>query len=295
MRSLPRAAQALADKLIERCSAEPARGVSFQGAPGANSHQAIVEAFPDAIPLPCLSFEDALDAVREGRVSRAMIPIENSSHGRVSDLHILLPECELSIAGEFFLRVRHCLVGTGTLGDVAEATSHPQALGQCRRWLRARGITPVLNADTAGAAAEVAEIGDPKVAAISSKLAAELYGLNILAMGIEDDPSNTTRFVILTTDPPSNVFLPNSVVSLFFETKNVPAALYKALGSFATRGVNLTKLESYQRESGSSTSRFYAEVAHKTDEENVAAAIDELRFHCSMVKVLGCYEQAWRP
>ncbi|MBA3897198.1 MAG: prephenate dehydratase, partial [Sphingomonadaceae bacterium] len=176
----PAPARPIVSAMTEAAAAEPARAVAFQGAPGANSHIAVSEAFPDGLPLPCFSFEDAIDAVKDGRADCAMIPIENSLHGRVADMHFLLPESGLAITGEHFLPIRYALMGTGAIEGIVQAVSHPQALGQCRHWLRGRGIQPIAYADTAGAAAHVAELGDPGVAAIAPPLAAETYGLMIL-------------------------------------------------------------------------------------------------------------------
>ena len=273
-------------------AAAPERAVSFQGAPGANSHIALLEAFPDALPLPCYAFSDAIDAVKEGRADCAMIPIENSLHGRVADIHFLLPESGLVITGEHFLPIRYALVGPGPLAAVREAASHPQALGQCRHWLRARGIQPVPYADTAGAAAAVKEAGDASVAAIAPPLAAELYGLELIAEGLEDSDDNTTRFVLLTAEAGQAAVEGPAMTSLVFEVRNVPAALYKALGGFATNGVNMTKLESYQQGSSFAATQFYADVVGQPHEPGLARALDELGFHAKWVRMLGTYPQA---
>lgn len=268
---------------------EPRRAVAFQGAPGANSHIAIEQALPGALPLPCFSFEDAIDAVRDGDADRAMIPIENSLHGRVADIHFLLPESGLVITGEYFLPIHYALMGVGPLATVREAHSHPQALGQCRNWLRARGIDPVPYADTAGAAALVAELNDPAVAAIAPPGAAAIYGLRTLEAGLEDSDDNMTRFVILAREVPTRD-LPEAVMTtLIFEVKNVPAALYKAMGGFATNGVNMTKLESYQRGGSFAATEFFADIEGRPDDPAVARALDELLFHSKWVRVLGTY------
>ena len=280
--------------MLTACAAEPARAVSFQGAPGANSHIAVSEAFPGGLPMPCFSFEDAIDAVKDGRADCAMIPIENSLHGRVADIHFLLPESGLAITGEHFLPIRFALMGLGTLEMVKEAVSHPQGLGQCRKWLRARGIEPVAYADTAGAAALVVEKGDPAVAAIAPPLAASVYGLEILEGGIEDSDDNMTRFVVLARAGHPPVGDGPVMTTLVFEVKNVPAALYKAMGGFATNGVNMTKLESYQRGARFAATEFYADIVGHPDDAGVARALDELRFHSKWVRVLGTYPQA-RP
>ena len=291
MENYPAPARALVAQMTAAASAEPERGIAFQGAPGANSHIAAMEAFPDALPMPCFSFEDAIEAVRDGIVDRAMIPIENSLHGRVADIHFLLPESGLSIVGEHFMHVRHCLMGRrGT--PVAEAMSHTQALGQCRRWLRAQGIKPIAYPDTAAAAAAVAEIGNPEVAAIAPALAAKLYGLDLLADGIADSDDNTTRFVVLARDPLPD-FPEGPVMTTFiFEVKNIPAALYKALGGFATNGVNMTKLESYQRGASFAATEFFADIEGKPNDPAVQRALEELMFHTKWVRLLGTYRQA---
>ena len=289
MDSYPEPARALVAAMTAAAAADPAHAVAFQGAPGAYSHQAVREAFPDALPLPCLSFEDALDAVRGGAALRAMIPIENSLHGRVADIHFLLPESGLHISAEHFVRVEHCLLSTGSRAAIRQAVSHPQALGQCRATLKAADIAPVAMFDTAGAAAFVAEQRDPTVAAVASALAADLYGLTIHARGIEDAAHNTTRFVVLTRDASTVTHDGPVMTSLNFEVRNVPAALFKALGGFATNGVNITKLESYLRDGSFAAAEFYAEVEGAPDDEGVARALDELRFHTKWLRLLGTY------
>ncbi len=293
MENYPLPARALVAQMHAAATAEPARGVAFQGAPGANSHIAVREAFPDALPLPCFSFEDAIDAVRDCVVDRAMIPIENSLHGRVADIHFLLPESGLSIVAEHFLHIRHCLLGRAG-ESVVEALSHPQALGQCRHWLRSRGIKPIAYPDTAGAAAEVAANPNPGSAALAPRLAGELYGLDLLAEDIADSDDNTTRFVVLARDaidPPRDGPM---MTTLTFEVKNIPAALYKAMGGFATNGVNMTKLESYQRGASFAATEFFADIEGHPDDAAVRRALEELVFHTKWVRLLGTYPQA-RP
>jgi prephenate dehydratase len=273
-------------------AAAPQQAVAFQGAPGAYSHQAVREAFPDRLPLPCASFEDAIEAVQAGRAGVAMIPIENSLHGRVADIHFLLPESGLSIVGEHFVRVRHCLLALGEKSQLREVKSHVQALGQVRRHLRAWGIAPVQFFDTAAAAAAVAGEGDPATGAIASRLAGELYGLNILAEGVEDADHNTTRFVVLSREaavPPLGI---PAMTSFNFEVRSVPAALFKALGGFATNGVNMTKLESYLRDGKFSQAEFYAEIEGSPLEPPVQRAMEELTFFTNWVKVIGTYPRA---
>jgi prephenate dehydratase len=293
MSSYPPLADALVRDMAARAAQNPAAAVAFQGAPGAYSHQAVRELFPDSPALPCASFEDALEAVQTGRAGQAVIPIENSLHGRVADMHFLLPESGLTIVAEHFVRVRHCLLGLGTQAELTSVISHPQALGQVRNRLRAWGIEPVQYFDTAAAAAQVAGDGSPKTGAIASELAAELYGLKIFARGVEDADHNTTRFVVLAREAGA-VPAPGvpTMTSLNFEVRNVPAALFKALGGFATNGVNITKLESYLRDGSFAAAEFYAEIEGSPNDPAVALAMEELRFHTKWVKILGVYPRA---
>ena len=293
MHSFPAPALALVEEMAAASATDPARAVAFQGAPGANSHRAALEYAPGCLPLPCFSFEDALDAVREGRADRAIIPIENSQHGRVADIHFLLPESGLSIIGEHFLSIHHALMAIGD-GPFTAAWSHPQALGQSRRFLRERGIVPVAYADTAGAAAYVKESGDPAAAAIAPRLAAELYGLKVIEDNVEDAHDNTTRFVVLARAPldPATLVGKPAMTTLIFEVKNVPAALYKALGGLATNGVNMTKLESYQKGASFAATMFFADIVGAPGDPTIDRAIEELAFHCKDLRVLGCYPQA---
>ena len=289
MQNYPAPALSIVANMVAAADNAPHRAVSFQGAPGANSQIAVEQAFPDALPLPCFAFEDALDAVKEGRADCAMIPIENSLHGRVADIHFLLPESGLVITGEHFLPIRYALMGLGPLDSIKQATSHPQALGQCRHWLRARGIQPVTYSDTAGAAALVVEGNDPSVAAIAPLRAAAIYGLDVLAEALEDSSDNMTRFVVLAREAPARALPKHVMTTLTFEVKNIPAALYKAMGGFATNGVNITKLESYQRGASFSATEFFADIEGRPDDPAVARALDELAFHSKWVRILGTY------
>ena len=288
MSSYPPRAEALVRAMAVRADADPDAAVAFQGAPGAYSHQAVRELFPDAAPLPCVSFEDAIEAVQAGRAGRAVIPIENTLHGRVADMHFLLPESGLFIIAEHFVRVRHCLMGVGTQADLLQVISHPQALGQVRGSMRGLGIEPVQYFDTAAAAAQVAGGDDAAVGAIASKLAAELYGLTVFAEGVEDADHNTTRFVVLARQVGA---LPMglAMTSLNFEVRNVPAALFKSLGGFATNGINITKLESYIRDGSFAAAEFYAEIVGSPADAAVRLAMEELAFHTKWVKVIGTY------
>lgn len=298
MESFPGPALALVEQMRAAAAQDPARAIAFQGAPGANSHRAALEFAPEGLPLPCFSFEDALDAVTSGKAGCAIIPIENSQHGRVADIHFLLPESGLSIVAEHFLAIHHALMAVphadGTTGPFTAAYSHPQALGQSRKFLRERGIVPLSHADTAGAAAYVAELKDPTLAAIAPALAADLYGLAIAQEHVEDATNNTTRFVVLASEPldPATLAGEDAMTTFVFEVKNVPAALYKALGAFATNGVNMTKLESYQREASFAATAFYADILGAPGDPAIDQALEELAFHCKDLKMLGSYRQA---
>lgn len=295
MHSIPAAAKTMVDRMRESAAAEPERAIAFQGSPGANSHKAAMDACPDCLPLPCFDFADALDAVKTGKAASAIIPIENSQNGRVADIHFLLPESGLSIVGEFFLPIDHALMSLGD-GPFTAAYSHPQALGQSRHFLRERGIVPLSYADTAGAAAYVAETGDPSLASVSPPIAAELYGLKIVEEHVQDAADNMTRFVILARDAldPSTLSGEDAITTFIFEVKNIPAALYKAMGGFATNGVNMTKLESYQKGASFSASMFYADIIGAPGDPRVDRALEELAFHSKELRILGTYRQARR-
>lgn len=266
--------------------------ISYQGEPGANSHMASVEVFPDLEPMACPTFEDALAAVKSGEARYAMIPIENSVAGRVADIHHLLPDAKLFIVGEHFMRVRHQLMALpgASLDSLKLVMSHTQALGQCRNTLRRLGLKPVPEADTAGSARIVSERGDLSLGAIATTLAAEIYGLKILKSDIEDEAHNTTRFVILAPEPDDAEPGEGPFVTTFiFRVRNVPAALYKALGGFATNGVNMTKLESYQLNGAFTATMFYADIEGHPADRPVRLALEELSFFSSELIVLGTY------
>ncbi len=266
--------------------------ISFQGEPGANSHIAIAEAFPDAQALPCPTFEDALSAISSGEADLGMIPIENSIAGRVADIHHLLPGSNLHIVGEWFLPIRHQLMGVrgAKLGEIKTVESHVQALGQCRQMIRKLGLTPIVAADTAGSARIVAERGNLSCASIASRLAAQIYGLDILTEDIEDEDHNTTRFVMLAREPQWAQQSSDHLITTFvFNVRNVPAALYKALGGFATNGVNMTKLESYMVDGSFTATQFYADVDGHPDDKGLAFALEELRFFSKEFRIIGVY------
>jgi prephenate dehydratase len=266
--------------------------ISFQGEPGANSHLAANEAYPDHEPMPCPTFEDAFAAVSSGEAALAMIPIENSVAGRVADIHHLMPDSGLHIVAEHFLPIRHQLLGLkGTkLEEIKSVESHVMALGQCRNIIRKLKIKPIVAADTAGSAREVSERGDKTRAAIASSLAAKIYGLDILAPDIEDEAHNTTRFIILAKEAKWAKTGQGTVVTTFvFQVRNLPAALYKALGGFATNGVNMTKLESYMVGGNFFATQFYADVEGHPDERSLTLALEELAFFSKEMKILGVY------
>ena len=267
--------------------------IAYQGEPGANSHIACREAYPDHEPVACGTFEDAFAAVKEGEADLAMIPIDNSVAGRVADIHHLLPASNLYITGEHFLRVHHQLliVPGASPENLKSVHSHIHALGQCRKVIREMKLKPVVAADTAGAARELAEVKDKTRAALATRLAAEIYGLEVLRENVEDEEHNTTRFIVLSAQPHDAEPEEAPVVTSFvFRVRNVPAALYKAMGGFATNGVNMTKLESYQLEGQFSATQFYADVEGHPSERNVRLALEELEFFTSHLRVLGVYK-----
>lgn len=266
--------------------------IAYQGEPGSNSAAATADLYPGSTGLPCTSFEQALDAVTLGTADLAVIPVDNSTAGRVADVHHLLPESGLSIIGEHFLPIRFDLVGVahGTPEQIECVRSHVHALGQCRKILREGGWRTLVTQDTAGAAREVAELGDPRHAALAPPAAAREYGLRVVRPGVEDDPDNTTRFVVLSREAasPQDTGAP-TMTSLFFCVRNIPSALYKALGGFASNAVNLTKIESYQIGAGLHPARFYVEIEGHPEERRVALALEELDFFSSEVRLLGVY------
>jgi prephenate dehydratase len=266
--------------------------IAFQGVPGAYSDLACRHAYPGWTTLPCASFEAAMNAVREGRAGLAMLPCENSLAGRVPDIHRLLPDSGLAVVGEHFERVEHCLLARpgATLATIRRAHSHPMALGQVLKVIAELGLSPVIQADTAGAAEMIARDGTPEDAAIASELAAEIHGLDILRRNVEDAAHNTTRFYVMARErrlPP--VEAQDPVTTFVFRVRNMPAALYKALGGFATNGVNMTKLESYMLDGDFTATQFLCDVDGHPEEPALFRALDELRFFSREVKVLGTY------
>jgi prephenate dehydratase len=266
--------------------------IAFQGEPGAYSHEACRQARPGLVALPCATFEEAIDAVRRGEAELAALPVENSTYGRVADMHALLPGSGLHIIDEAFVRVHICLLGTpgARIEDIRAAMSHPVLLGQCRDFLRARGIRPIVGADTAGSAKIIAERGDGATGALASELAGEIYGLEVLARQIEDQSNNTTRFIIMAREPDLSRRGPGPMMTSFlFSVRNIPAALYKALGGFATNGVNMTKLESYMVGGSFTATAFLADIEGHPEDANVARALEELRYFSAAFTLLGVY------
>lgn len=268
--------------------------IAYQGEPGANSHIACTEMYPELEAVPCASFEDAFELVTSGEAALAMIPIENTIAGRVADIHALLPATTLQIVGEHFLRIRFDLLGIpgATVEQAKEVHSHIHALGQCRRLIRRLGLKPVIAGDTAGSAREVSEWNDPTKVSLAPPLAASMYGLDVLASDVEDDPTNTTRFVVLADQRPipNRVELPGpAVTSFMFRVRNVPSALYKALGGFATNGVNMTRLESYMVGGEFAATMFMVDVEGHPDDTPLRLALEELAFFTTEVRILGVY------
>jgi len=269
--------------------------IVYQGEPGANSDLASRKAYPAYTPVPCATFEDCFAAVRGGTADLAMIPIENSVAGRVADIHHLMPDSGLHIVAEYFMPVRHQLLAPrgATLKTLKTVESHVHALGQCRKVVRSLGIRPVVAADTAGSAREVSEAGDITRAAIASELAAKIYGLAILKRNIEDEAHNTTRFIVLskTSKWVNHSRSQKTVTTFVFQVRNIPAALYKALGGFATNGINMTKLESYMVGGSFNQTQFYADVEGHPKDRALELALEELEFFCQpgTLKIMGVY------
>jgi prephenate dehydratase len=266
--------------------------IAYQGEPGANSDIACRDMFPDHEPMPCATFEDALGAIRDGSADLGMIPIENSLAGRVADIHHLLPASGLHIIGEYFLPIRFQLLGLpdARIEAVTDIYSHVHALGQCRKIIRRLGARGHVAGDTAGSARQVAEWGDPKKASLATRLAGEIYGLKVLESDVEDEKHNTTRFVVLSRTPQwAEQGEPNLVTTFVFRVRNVPAALYKALGGFATNGVNMTKLESYMVDGQFTATQFLADVDGHPDDAGLKFALEELSFFTRELRILGVY------
>ena len=271
--------------------------IAFQGELGAYGHQACVEARPDFDPLPCDTFEDAMEAVRSGAADLGMIAVENSTYGRVADVHSLLPKSGLHIVDEAFVRVHVNLLGVkgAALSDVKEAHGHVVILPQCAGFLKNHNIAGKVSTDNARAAREVAEAKDVSKAALASELAADIYGLDVIARHIEDHSRNTTRFIIMAREPDTTRRGTNGMMTSFvFRVRNIPAALYKAMGGFATNGVNMTKLESYMVDGEFTATEFYSEIEGHPEDENVRLAMEELDYFTDHVRLIGTFPAAAR-
>jgi len=285
-------ASAAAARVSQTSRAPAKERISYQGEPGANSHLACLEVYGNLEPVGCPTFEDAIAAVKSGQARCAMIPIENSLAGRVADIHHLLPSSGLYIVGEHFLPIRFQLMGLkgSKIGRITDVYSHVHALGQCRKIIRKHGFKAHVAGDTAGAARQVAEWGEETRAALAPRLAAEIYGLDVLAEDVEDERHNTTRFVILAAKPDTTEADGRQMVTTFiFNVRNVPAALYKAMGGFATNGINMTKLESYQVNGEFVATMFYADIDGHPADRSVQLAFEELSFFSTELRILGSY------
>lgn len=268
--------------------------IAFQGDLGAYSHEACLKARPDSTPIPCATFEDVIGAVREGRADMAMLPVENTTYGRVADIHRLLPESGLHIVDEAFVRVRISLMALPgqTLQDIKHVRAHLVLIPQARAFLNAHGITAEAAADSAGAAADIAKAGEMGVGALASAVAADIHGLEILSRDIEDQGHNTTRFLLMSPQADHNARATRMITTFVFEVRNIPAALYKAMGGFATNGVNMTKLESYMVGGAFTATQFYADIEGHPDEPGVARALEELDYFTNRLDILGVYPAA---
>ncbi|SFL31019.1 prephenate dehydratase [Shimia haliotis] len=269
--------------------------IAFQGELGAYGHEACQQARPDMDVLPCHTFEEVIEAVKSGAADLAMLPIENSTYGRVADIHRLLPESGLNIVDEAFVRVRISLMALPgvALDEIETVRAHLVLLPQSSGFLKAHGMTGVAAADSAGAARELSEDKTSREGVLASELAAETYGLNVLAADVEDHGHNTTRFVIMSREPDlTSRGHGNMMTTFVFEVRNIPAALYKAMGGFATNGVNMTKLESYMVDGSFTATRFYADIDGHPDDKNVALALDELSYFTNHLRIVGVYPAA---
>ena len=272
-------------------TSEKATRIAFQGELGAYSHEAALNARPDATPVPCATFDDAFKAMHEGRADLAMLPVENTTYGRVADIHRLLPKSGLHIIDEGFVRVRINLMAPKgvTLDQIKHVRAHLVLLPQARNFLDQHGITVEAAADSAGAAADLARHPEPGVGALASAVAAEIHGLDVLARDIEDEHNNTTRFLLMSHAIDTTRRSAHMITTFVFEVRNIPAALYKAMGGFATNGVNMTKLESYMVGGSFTATQFYADIEGHPDDPAVRRALEELDYFTNMIEILGVY------
>ena len=268
--------------------------IAFQGDLGAYGHEAVIKARPDAVPVPCHAFEDVIAAVRSGEADMAMLPVENTTYGRVADIHRLLPESGLHIVDEAFVRVRIALMALPgqTIEDISQVRAHLVLIPQARAFLDAHNISAVAAADSAGAARDIAEQGEMGVGALASAVAAEIHGLNILARDIEDEGHNTTRFLLMSPQADHQPRGEQMITTFVFEVRNIPAALYKAMGGFATNGINMTKLESYMVGGAFTATQFYADIEGHPDDPAVGRALEELEYFTNRLDILGVYPAA---
>ncbi|WP_299371112.1 prephenate dehydratase [uncultured Tateyamaria sp.] len=268
--------------------------IAFQGDLGAYGHEAVLKARPTATPVPCHAFEDVIDTVRCGAAGMAMLPVENTTYGRVADIHRLLPQSGLHIVDEAFVRVRIALMAMPgqTLDDIRHIRAHPVLIPQARTYLDAHGITAEAAPDSAGAAAAIAEAREMGVGALASAVAADIYGLTVLARDIEDQGHNTTRFLLMSPQADQSVRGDTMITTFVFEVRNIPASLYKAMGGFATNGINMTKLESYMVGGAFTATQFYADVEGHPDDPALARALEELDYFTNRLDILGVYPAA---
>ena len=269
--------------------------ISFQGALGSYSHQASTNFFKDPLVVPCDSFEEAIEAVRKGRADKAILPVDNSTYGRVADIHSLLPASKLFITAEYFLPVDICMLGTksSSLNTVTTATSHPVLLGQCKQFLKVNSIKPISGYDTAGSARLISEENDQSKGALASKIASQIYGLKILRANVQDNKDNTTRFLVMEKKPKILINQQKKVItSIVFQVRNIPAALYKAMGGFATNNVNMIKLESYMLGGSFEATQFFVDIQGHPEDGSVKRALDELRYFTNKLDVIGVYKQS---
>lgn len=269
--------------------------IAFQGELGAYSHEACAQNYPDLEPLPCATFEDVISSVNAGHADLAMLPVENSTYGRVADIHRLLPQSGLHIVDEAFIRVRISLMAKKgvALDDIERVRAHLVLLPQAANYLSAHGIAGEAAADSAGAAADLAGSDEARIGVLASEIAAEIHGLEVLAHNIEDNGHNTTRFLVMSPKADSCRRGDHGMLTSFvFRVRNIPAALYKAMGGFATNGVNMTKLESYMVGGHFTATQFYADIEGHPDDTNVKLALDELQYFTSEINILGVYPQS---
>jgi prephenate dehydratase len=272
-----------------------AQKISFQGALGSYSHQASTKFFKEPIVIPCESFEEAIEAVRKGKADKAILPVDNSTYGRVADIHSLLPASKLFITAEYFLPVDICMLGTksSSLKTVATATSHPVLLGQCRKFLKINRIKPISGYDTAGSARSISEENNRYRGALASKIAAKIYGLKVLKANVQDNKNNTTRFLVMEKKPKVLINKQEKIItSILFQVRNIPAALYKAMGGFATNNVNMIKLESYMLGGSFEATQFFADIQGHPEDSSVKRALEELKYFTNKLDVIGVYKQS---